>query len=117
MVKMGERTSSFWPLPGGYRNYLETLRNLLGRIAEEPAFDDLVEWASKILDTESGWLRNSIRIVIIYSDGDKGFSRENLGDQGDNHVAWSRGAFIQKADFREMPQFRSGLAARLPGWL
>jgi len=67
MVKMGERTSSFWPLPGGYRNYLETLRNLLGRIAEEPAFDDLVEWASKILDTESGWLRNSIRIVIIYS--------------------------------------------------
>ncbi|MEM3564663.1 MAG: hypothetical protein QXR19_15635, partial [Candidatus Jordarchaeaceae archaeon] len=60
-------TSSFWPLPGGYDHYLETLLNLLSRIAEEPTFEELVEWASKTLNAKSEWLKNSIRIIIIYS--------------------------------------------------
>jgi hypothetical protein len=67
MMEMSERTSSFWPLPGGYDHYLETLLNLLSKIAEEPTFQELIEWASKILNKKPNWLGNSIRIVIIYS--------------------------------------------------
>jgi len=65
--KMSVRSTSFWPLPGGYKHYLETLLKLLSKIAENPSFKGLTEWASKTLQKSSGWIDGSIRSVIVNS--------------------------------------------------
>jgi len=64
---MGNRTVSFWPLPGGYKHYLEVLFIILNKIAEKPTFEELVKWASKILRKSEGWIDSSIRNVVVYS--------------------------------------------------
>jgi hypothetical protein len=64
---MSERTTSFWPLPGGHKHYLETLQKFLSKIAEEPTFEELIGWAAKTFGKSPGWIDSSIRNVIIYS--------------------------------------------------
>jgi hypothetical protein len=64
---MSERTTSFWPLPGGYKNYLETLQKFLSKISEEPTFKEVVSWASKTFNKSPEWMDGSILNVIIYS--------------------------------------------------
>jgi predicted RNA-binding protein len=63
---MSERTTSFSPLPGGYKNYLETLQKFLSKISEEPTFEELVSWASKTFNKSPEWMNSCIRDVIIY---------------------------------------------------
>ena len=64
---MSERTTSFWPLPGGYKYYLEVLQKFLSKIAEEPMFEELVGWAAKTFEKSPRWIDSSVRNVIIYS--------------------------------------------------
>jgi hypothetical protein len=58
---MSERTTSFWPLPGGHKHYLETLQKFLSKIAEEPTFEELIGWAAKTFGKSPGWIDSSIR--------------------------------------------------------
>ncbi|MHA1632424.1 MAG: hypothetical protein ACTSXC_06415 [Candidatus Freyarchaeota archaeon] len=46
---------------------METLLKLLSKIAENPPFKGLTEWASKTLQKSSGWIDGSIRSVIVNS--------------------------------------------------
>ncbi|MBC7091538.1 MAG: hypothetical protein H5T50_06480 [Nitrososphaeria archaeon] len=65
MIRMSERTTTFWPLPGGCK--LEVLHKILGKIADEPTVDEMIRWIAETFGESPGWVSGSVRAVIVYS--------------------------------------------------
>ncbi len=59
-----EKFKAIWPLPGGMRNYVLTLRKILERITEEhPTTDQLVLWFKNEFNWSDGPARYGLRVV------------------------------------------------------
>jgi hypothetical protein len=59
---------SFWPLPGGWESYLETLSLILSKIRESrPTLDELANWAGNRFGSKPEWTRESLRVCILYT--------------------------------------------------
>ncbi len=61
------RTTTFWPLPGGWENYMQNLMKILKKIHDMPRFDELADWAKEEFKTEADWTKRAIRIILVYT--------------------------------------------------
>ncbi|MDT7888309.1 MAG: hypothetical protein RQ885_04965 [Desulfurococcales archaeon] len=67
LPKNDKRYRSSWPLPGGWRNYLKTLHEILLMISRgNLTFDELVDQVSKKFEASPEWVKQSLLTCIVY---------------------------------------------------
>jgi hypothetical protein len=63
-----DRYKAFWPLPGSWENYLESLREILSKIREGGfTLDKLADWSSSRFGSKPEWTREALRICVVYT--------------------------------------------------
>jgi len=65
---VNNRYMSLWPLPGGWKNYLETLSLILSKIRESKlTLDELAKLIGDTFKCNPEWIREALRICILYT--------------------------------------------------
>jgi len=63
---LNKKYKSFYPLPGGWNNYVNTLTQILNKIQKTNlSMNELKEWCMEQFETDEGWTSSYIRGVVL----------------------------------------------------